>query len=160
MGKVLSPKYTIKQVKHSFLPSIVSCWVQPCLPIHPLPFHPCSDLVSPPPTLDPLLTMNHVRHCHLLSSTNSSRILEQSNKGRRAAILCGYHGTNMFILFLTIRLDSTKFPIVVAGNIFNSENDGSVYTWKMKKSGLRKTHNLPICSLEVEASQILADDVV
>ena len=47
------------------------------------------------------------------------------------------------------RPDSSRFPVVAAGQLFSTENDGSIHVWTRRRSGMRKRALLPICSLEV-----------
>jgi len=52
------------------------------------------------------------------------------------------------IISKTLRPDSDRFPVMVAGQVFVSENDGSIYLWHSKTSGMRKKNKLPLCSIE------------
>jgi hypothetical protein len=53
------------------------------------------------------------------------------------------------MIFVVCRPDSSLFPVAAAGFYFSSQNDGSIYTWKQKQSGMRKENRIPICSIEV-----------
>jgi hypothetical protein len=45
--------------------------------------------------------------------------------------------------------DAERLPVMAAGNAFNCENDGAVFSWITKESGLRHKTRLPLCSIEV-----------
>jgi hypothetical protein len=47
------------------------------------------------------------------------------------------------------RPDSSRYPVVASGQLFNTETDGSIHIWTRRRSGMRKQTSLPICSLEV-----------
>jgi hypothetical protein len=45
--------------------------------------------------------------------------------------------------------DAERLPVMAAGNSFNCENGGAVFSWITKESGLRHKTRLPLCSVEV-----------
>jgi hypothetical protein len=46
------------------------------------------------------------------------------------------------------RPDSDRFPVVAGGQTFGCENDGSIYLWHRKPSGMRKKNRVPLCSIQ------------
>jgi len=48
-----------------------------------------------------------------------------------------------------ISADAERLPVWAGGTRFNCENDGAVYSWILKETGLRRKNKLPMCSIEV-----------
>jgi hypothetical protein len=48
-----------------------------------------------------------------------------------------------------ISADAERRPVFAGGSRFNCENDGAVYSWILKETGLRRKNKLPICGIEV-----------
>ena len=65
--------------------------------------------------------------------------------------LCGVQGKNKITLINlshSVSADSERFPIMAAGEIFNCENDGSIYDWIDKPNGVRRKSSVPLCAIE------------
>lgn len=61
----------------------------------------------------------------------------------------GVQGKIFFQLSHAISADSERFSVMAAGEQFNCENDGAIYPWIEKSSGLRRQSSIPLCIIEV-----------
>jgi hypothetical protein len=52
-------------------------------------------------------------------------------------------------VFLIISVDSSKLPVIAAGQIFDCENDGEIHVWKRTAFTAQRINSTPICQIEV-----------